>query len=921
MGNAKNDQHLLKRLEHLESETLRLHRENQLLSEENTALKAQLDSLLQMTAYIDQYLVYRYVNQAYERFYHKPASEITGMKVPDLIGEKAFGNVEKHIRKVLEGEEVRYLDIIDSFKGTRYIEGQLIPEMDSNGKVRGYYAILSDVSHHIEDQDKLSQSEARYKFLVENMQDVIWTSDLELNIDDISPNCTAIFGREPKEMHGIELSEIFPEYVLEQIIPYFYAKRKETLGGNKMNAPITIEVEILHKDKRKIWVEVRADFIYDENNQAVGVKGITRNIEARKKAENRLKQSEELYRHILMNTSDTIFLTDDEGNFKFVPPGRDAVFGYEQEQVFKRKNIEKLFGKSVPLLKNADPSGEIKNLQLSVKDANGLTKILLINIKRVNIQQGKLLFSCRDISDHEKTKNTLNRRETEYFNLINSAPSAIIVVQDGMIVFSNPEGAEKLNYKQPEDVIGLKATEIIAPEFVNIIKERLQNLEQGRKNNSFHVKITGRKGQERWLNSNSLPIIYKGRPAGLIMGIDITERIESEDILKKQQAIMRDAEVLAKWGSWEWDIKNDRFILSPGWRKIHGYYKEKVSYRDLEKIIHPDDLENLRKDIRLSISHRKQGEANVRVIPPGKDEIRYIASSGKVLFNEKDEPERMIGYVRDITQQKRAEIKWRESNNRYRRLVENAPIGIGLSNQGIITYANRNLAEIFGYADPGRLTGKRIIDFAYEKDIEKINEKIWQQKTGELSYPYTLTHRIIARDQKVKYLRIYVTEIFLNGQRYSQGIFEDITETEKIEREKKQLAADALYFNEKNKLLEETEKAVSRLVRKYGISKEDVHDVESIFENFANKEKDWNIMKTHFETLHKDFFSRLLADFPDLTQHELRHCAYIKMNFSTKEIARLFNIQHTSVQKSRVRLKKKLKLKQQDELVRFLHNY
>jgi DNA-binding CsgD family transcriptional regulator len=73
-------------------------------------------------------------------------------------------------------------------------------------------------------------------------------------------------------------------------------------------------------------------------------------------------------------------------------------------------------------------------------------------------------------------------------------------------------------------------------------------------------------------------------------------------------------------------------------------------------------------------------------------------------------------------------------------------------------------------------------------------------------------------------------------------------------------------------------------------------------------DKHWNIFKDNFENLNTGFFGKLSNSHPGLTQQDLKHCALIKMNLETKEIATLFNIKPSSVQMSRVRLKKKLGL-------------
>lgn len=86
------------------------------------------------------------------------------------------------------------------------------------------------------------------------------------------------------------------------------------------------------------------------------------------------------------------------------------------------------------------------------------------------------------------------------------------------------------------------------------------------------------------------------------------------------------------------------------------------------------------------------------------------------------------------------------------------------------------------------------------------------------------------------------------------------------------------------------------------------------------KEKDWENFRTYFENVHQDFFTTIAKEYPKLTVQDQRMCAFIKINLSTKEIATLLNVKPTSVQVNRHRLKKKLNLGADDDLIHFIQN-
>ena len=71
---------------------------------------------------------------------------------------------------------------------------------------------------------------------------------------------------------------------------------------------------------------------------------------------------------------------------------------------------------------------------------------------------------------------------------------------------------------------------------------------------------------------------------------------------------------------------------------------------------------------------------------------------------------------------------------------------------------------------------------------------------------------------------------------------------------------------------------------------------------------DWNQFARHFDQIHSNFLSRLKERFPDLSSNDLKLCAYLKMNMTSKEIAQLMSITIKAVEVSRYRLRKKLQI-------------
>ncbi len=135
--------------------------------------------------------------------------------------------------------------------------------------------------------DSVRVSESRYRLLAENVQDVIWTMNLQtMGIDYISPSVTRFRGFTPQEAMQLSLDEtLTPEskaIALEVIAKEINADPSGQADGNRSH---TLELEYYHKNGSTLWAEVTTSFLRDQNGCLTGLVGVSRDISARKKAE------------------------------------------------------------------------------------------------------------------------------------------------------------------------------------------------------------------------------------------------------------------------------------------------------------------------------------------------------------------------------------------------------------------------------------------------------------------------------------------------------------------------------------------------------------------------------------------------------------------------------------------------------------
>lgn len=143
-----------------------------------------------------------------------------------------------------------------------------------------------------------------------------------------------------------------------------------------------------------------------------------------------------------------------------------------------------------------------------------------------------------------------------------------------------------------------------------------------------------------------------------------------------------------------------------------------------------------------------------------------------------------------------------------------------------------------------------------------------------------------------------------------------------IRLKNRELATSTLHIVNKNETLEHIRTSLQEVMQGNSVNMQKmVMDIVDEIENSIQLDQDWKRFKIHFESVHNGFFTRLIQDYPLLTHNELKLCSYIRINLSSKEIAQILNITPSSVDKRRQRLRKKLVLENDINLVEFLTQF
>ncbi|RAW45563.1 bacterio-opsin activator [Halorubrum sp. 48-1-W] len=154
-------------------------------------------------------------------------------------------------------------------------------------------------------------------------------------------------------------------------------------------------------------VELSARPITDDRGELVSVVVEGVDITDHADVERDLRRSEELHRVTLNNMTDTVLITDEDGEYTYVCPNVHFIFGYTAGEIRELGTIDDLLGEDLFDREVLAESGVLKNIECTVTDNTGREHALLVNVREVSIHDGTLLYSCRDVTERKQRERAL----------------------------------------------------------------------------------------------------------------------------------------------------------------------------------------------------------------------------------------------------------------------------------------------------------------------------------------------------------------------------------------------------------------------------------------------------------------------------------------------------------------------------------
>ena len=239
---------------------------------------------------------------------------------------------------------------------------------------------------------------------------------------------------------------------------------------------------------------------------------------------------------------------------------------------------------------------------------------------------------------------------------------------------------------------------------------------------------------------------------------------------------------------WDWDILSGRVEWFGRIDEILGYEQGEFprTLEAWEKIIHPEDHDRVMNTLDRHLKTQSPYDGEYRV--KRKDgTFCHWTDRGIALWDVKGNPYKMIGVCTDITERKRAEEALRESEERYRKLFENAIDGIALADAktGILIDCNEAIERLVGREKKELIGHSQKILHPPEESIVEVSQTFTQHRSDKEGH--LLETEVMTKKGERKQVEIKANILELKGVKVLQGFFRDITERKQVEEEIRRL--------------------------------------------------------------------------------------------------------------------------------------
>lgn len=447
-----------------------------------------------------------------------------------------------------------------------------------------------------------------------------------------------------------------------------------------------------------------------------------------------LQQSEEKFANIFHSSPEPVMITDlASGRFIEVNDQFLHKLRLTREEVIGHTALELNLWDSLEdrerFRKQLDEQGAVQELESQFRTKNGEIWTGLLSAQIVTLEnQACVIATVKDISDRKQAELDCQASEERFRAIFEQATVGINQADlSGRFIRVNQQFCNLLGYTEAE-LLQLTFQEVTHPDDLILQRENLEQLLSGEINSyGIEKRYIRKDGTTQWTYITlSLLRDPQGNPiSDLAIVQDITERKQAETALRDSEFWLKEAQRVARVGSWELNVATGQQTWSQQLFHLMGLdpTQPAPSYTEVLDSVFPEDRQKLAAAAAEAIANGTPYEVEHRIVLPDGS-IRYLLSKGQAIFNEQNQVIKLFGTGLDITERKLAEEALRRSEQRYRSIVEaQTEYILRSAPDTTILFANEVICRAMGYTQE-QLIGHNWWGFIHRDDQSAVRERL-----------------------------------------------------------------------------------------------------------------------------------------------------------------------------------------------------
>ncbi len=606
------------------------------------------------------------------------------------------------------------------------------------------------------------------------------------NFIEINPATIALFGYTKKELLSMSIKDIesVPDKTREARINTLIA-----LGQ------INFETIIKNKKGNLRNIEVKSILINYLNGTAV--MNITRDITERKQIEKNIRKTQENLSTILEAIPDLLFEVNLEGRIFYYQAHRKDLLVVHPSEFIKKKFQEVIPAEAAEIcleaLQEANEKGWSTGKQYSLDLPQGKHwfELSVSSIKESSNKEMRFILLARDITDRKIAEIAFVENKQNLQTIFDSVIEAIYVMDESGTLIDVNKGAEKMYGYSRQELIGKTPQTLAAPGLNDLdkIKKILLNVFENGAPNSFEFWAVRKNGEVFSKEVVINKCKYSGKDVIIATARDISERKRSEEEIRKSNERFDLIGQATNDAIWEWNLETNTLWANEVHQQLFGLTMADPVPSDEVWVqrLHPEDREQTLQKIKNEMaSNCKSFNAEYRLFTENKGWINVYGST-YIDRNKEGKPIRLLGSMQNITERKQAEEKLRESEEKYRGLVEGSPDGIVIYIDDKIAYINNEGIKMLGAKSKTEIIGKPVLQYIHPDSLTGVLQRI-EEVVMDNNASATIEERFIDINGVPFDVEIKAIPCIYENKAGVQVIIHNITERKSTEEKIRQLS-------------------------------------------------------------------------------------------------------------------------------------